>query len=416
MDKHMDERIDAIVVHGAPQVIVPKKCELWHRLGKKTTVYVNGFDVVPRLPSCHENWKEIIEDYVATWSREKTKVLEIRIDELLKKWKAWEYLWQMGDFRHVGKLIFIQMVKDTTECMMVNANGQDGKDNKGWDILKAPPKHSGGFIVGHHSKYDKVLEAWAVLEAVKKNGLALQFASTDLRNKREIVLEAVKNNGVALEYASTDLRNKREIVLEAVKNNGLALEYASKDLQKDREIVLEAVKNNGYALECASKDLKKGRGEDAKTTRNVEAFHCFTVCIWAILYSYVAAFLFHNFTVFMLTIWHSKIFTDCKDTTILPNSLGRVVTILSSSLSSPWGWVVVVTFPCFPWVAAFLFHRFTVCKRAILRSYVAAFLFHCFNVFACALSCAVMMLRHSCFSVSLFACALSWAVLWCGCW
>ena len=37
-------------------------------------------------------------------------------------------------------------------------------------------------------------------------------------------------------------------MFEAVKLNGLALEYASDELKQNKEIVLEAVKENGYAL------------------------------------------------------------------------------------------------------------------------------------------------------------------------
>ena len=51
------------------------------------------------------------------------------------------------------------------------------------------------------------------------------------------MLEAVKQNGYALEYASAALKDDREIVLEAVKQNGLALYSASAALQRDREIV-----------------------------------------------------------------------------------------------------------------------------------------------------------------------------------
>ena len=57
-----------------------------------------------------------------------------------------------------------------------------------------------------------------VLVAMKIDGPALQFASEDLMQEREIVLEAVKDWGGALEHASEDLQNGREIVLEAVKN------------------------------------------------------------------------------------------------------------------------------------------------------------------------------------------------------
>ena len=45
------------------------------------------------------------------------------------------------------------------------------------------------------------------------------------------VLEAVKQDGYALEYASEELRGDREVVLAAVKQNGRALEQASFKLQ-----------------------------------------------------------------------------------------------------------------------------------------------------------------------------------------
>ena len=53
---------------------------------------------------------------------------------------------------------------------------------------------------------------------------------------REIVLEAVKQNGHALEYASAALKDDREIVLEAVKQKGVALFFASAALKNDVEL------------------------------------------------------------------------------------------------------------------------------------------------------------------------------------
>jgi hypothetical protein len=41
------------------------------------------------------------------------------------------------------------------------------------------------------------------------------------------------------------------VVLEAVKQDGRALEYADDSLKSDREVVLEAVKSNGWALQFA---------------------------------------------------------------------------------------------------------------------------------------------------------------------
>ena len=49
---------------------------------------------------------------------------------------------------------------------------------------------------------------------------------------------AVKSNGNALEFASNELKNNREIVLMAVKSNGHAIKFVSNELKGDREIVL----------------------------------------------------------------------------------------------------------------------------------------------------------------------------------
>ena len=120
-----------------------------------------------------------------------------------------------------------------------------------------------------------------VLKAIKKNGLALEYASVNLQNDKEVVLKAIKQNEFVLKYASINLQNDKEfiiesinagctltyindiflndkeVMLEAVKKNGKFLDYASINLKNNKEIVLEAVKQNGIALEFASSRLKK---------------------------------------------------------------------------------------------------------------------------------------------------------------
>jgi hypothetical protein len=88
---------------------------------------------------------------------------------------------------------------------------------------------------------------------------ALQFASEELNNDREVVLEAVKQNGTALCWASEELRSDREIVFEAVKRYGSVLQYASIELRNDREIVLTAVKIFSYSLRFASPLLQNDK-------------------------------------------------------------------------------------------------------------------------------------------------------------
>ena len=88
------------------------------------------------------------------------------------------------------------------------------------------PQLSGGGTL-ELSLYIRSTAAIEALEAVIKDGRALEHASEELKHDREVVMEAVKQNGQALEYASEELQRDREVVMEAVKQKGNALEYAS---------------------------------------------------------------------------------------------------------------------------------------------------------------------------------------------
>lgn len=55
------------------------------------------------------------------------------------------------------------------------------------------------------------------MEAVRKNGHALQFASQTLRGDKEVVMEAVQQNGTALKYASKTLQVEKDVVTVAVR-------------------------------------------------------------------------------------------------------------------------------------------------------------------------------------------------------
>ena len=61
-------------------------------------------------------------------------------------------------------------------------------------------------------------------EAVKNSGKALQFASNEVRNDKEVVLEAIEQDNNALKFASNEV--KTELLLEKAEFVN-ALEYAS---------------------------------------------------------------------------------------------------------------------------------------------------------------------------------------------
>jgi TPR repeat protein len=109
-----------------------------------------------------------------------------------------------------------------------------------------------------------------VLNAVNQNGLAIQYASLDLKKNKDIIKKAITQNGIALQYAlnvlfmdktilDQYLLANRDIFLIAIKQNGLALKYASDDLKNDKEIVKNALEQNGLALKYVSDDLKNDK-------------------------------------------------------------------------------------------------------------------------------------------------------------
>ena len=97
-----------------------------------------------------------------------------------------------------------------------------------------------------------------VLESIKQNEYALEYASIDLHNNKEFILESI-NAGCVLLYVNIVFRHNKEVMLEAVKKNGRSLYYTSIKLQDDKDIVLTAVKQNGRALIFASDRLKKNK-------------------------------------------------------------------------------------------------------------------------------------------------------------
>uniref|UniRef100_A0A6C0H918 DUF4116 domain-containing protein n=1 Tax=viral metagenome TaxID=1070528 RepID=A0A6C0H918_9ZZZZ len=165
--------------------------------------------------------------------------------------------------------------KHNNDDIICNTYERDNLFNIYNDILKTNYKYVTNLFVnfniqqyknklikeGIYLKYIPILNDNVELVdiAVSQNGLALEYASENLKNNKEIVKKAVTLDGLALEYASEKLKNDEEIVKKAVTQNGLALEYASEKLKNEKKIVTEAVTNNGLALEYVSSELQKDK-------------------------------------------------------------------------------------------------------------------------------------------------------------
>lgn len=97
-------------------------------------------------------------------------------------------------------------------------------------------------------------------------------------NNREIVLEAVRKNGDSLRYASRELQADREVVLQAVKQNVHALRHANEALLRSKSFVSEVVQISGDAVRRAM--IARGRAtikRDDKLARKARQQHGFVL-------------------------------------------------------------------------------------------------------------------------------------------
>eukprot|EP00759_Apiculatamorpha_spiralis_P029870 PhF_6_TR31821/c0_g1_i1/m.47017 len=73
--------------------------------------------------------------------------------------------------------------------------------------------------------------------AVRQNGMALQFLTSEFRKDKELVKAAVESSGLALQFADSTLRSDKQIVSMACNQNGFALQYAGLELIADPTLV-----------------------------------------------------------------------------------------------------------------------------------------------------------------------------------
>jgi hypothetical protein len=93
-------------------------------------------------------------------------------------------------------------------------------------------------------------EKTLALQALGREGLLLGHWCLQKRwsQDRDVVLAAVKQNGLALEFASEELKMREEVLEAALRQNGLALAFAGKYAKHCEDLVRIAVRQNPYAL------------------------------------------------------------------------------------------------------------------------------------------------------------------------
>lgn len=104
---HRGFEVDAVVTFGAPQVVVPDRgIDLWHSLDAITTLVVNSYDVVPRLPSCLPWLFDAIPKSLLGGRSFGSVTVGCDLVEVLEK-KLGRQREVMADYDTVGTLMFV---------------------------------------------------------------------------------------------------------------------------------------------------------------------------------------------------------------------------------------------------------------------------------------------------------------------
>ena len=103
-----------------------------------------------------------------------------------------------------------------------------------------------------------------LIAAVQNEPRSFEKLTDDDRNDEEILLAAMaslkaRSFYTPFEFASDELKSKKELVLKVLNKNGQSLAHVNDELRKDREVVLEAAKESGYSLQHADESFRKDK-------------------------------------------------------------------------------------------------------------------------------------------------------------
>ena len=155
-------------------------------------------------------------------------------------------------------------LSDAPTDMIIEAVKRDGSDLKyasesvknDRDIVSEAVEKNGGFL-SYASEELRDDEELALIAAHSKNFISFQDLSEGLRGDKELALVAVKQKGDLIEYASEELRDDEELALIAVRRYGGNLRYVSDRLKHDKKVIIEAMEHsNGMAIMSVPDELK----------------------------------------------------------------------------------------------------------------------------------------------------------------
>ena len=205
-------------------------------------------------------------------------------------------------------LIYASERLESTPSLALAAIGQDYRYFNAMSVGPgAGLRHNHDFILAAIKLHPRVLEYFGesindpifMLDAVRQSGMALAYASDELKSNPEIVLAAIRQKeydnfsyeeklqldkvqldfyeAQSIQFASKKLQNDPNFVLSAVKQNGAVLVFVSEKLQNDYEIALSAIKQNPDLLDIPS--LTELTNDPQFILRGIEEIQKFFVVI-----------------------------------------------------------------------------------------------------------------------------------------
>lgn len=283
------EKLDKIDSKIRPESITKKFKELHQKMS-----YLQSFNIFDPSIENVEEFSNFLDQHVYNWKTPYyhltlTTVLENHFSILKNAYENSTEKTQRALFHlllrlsssnkhHISYCRNILSSSDDKEALLLALKNPDIFDSKrffthikGWsndyDIALASVQKDGLKL----EKFPKFADCEEiVLAAVKKNGNALQYASSDLKNNERIVARAFSNNHYSLKMASLNIRKKYvehssnlryalghnqeencEIVRHAIKKCRSTLYFI------DEEIIASLLKTDGMLLEFCCDEIKE---------------------------------------------------------------------------------------------------------------------------------------------------------------
>lgn len=152
---HRGLGVTSVVGFGAPQVIVPDRTNpYWQKLDEITTVYVNSWDCVPRLPSC-SNWLfSVLPAALPSVASVKFGGVKVGVKaggQVIEQFAPHKDAF--SDYDVVGTLAF---VREGSRQIVLVPGAPDGECQ---ELLSKEPPRAGPFVVHDHlmSNYVSIL-------------------------------------------------------------------------------------------------------------------------------------------------------------------------------------------------------------------------------------------------------------------